>query len=724
MTFFNKRNREAETVPAHQATSGPLVGPVEAFETAVEAQTRAASMYGIEYHMHEMDWQQTQAMLDAGVKAPPQLALTLEGRDPPPEYAAAYPNYIFADGTSGYYEDFIPARSSNYLRAAQYFAGESAIDREFAERIAEYDGQIAKLQRENPGLRLMTSDQMFETVRQEAERYEQKEATDRRSWGGAFGQFAGGALASMNPTTDPWNVAASVVPALRGTTIAGRIGQQALVQGGIETVNQVAGVQEERRLLGLSHGLADAATRVGATAAGGAALQTVGEAFYAGARRFFRNTPTDPAPPVEVFERSAPPPVPERVAPDPGPRLPHIPEPEVEARLRQDARAVLDVLADEAPLSGLRAARPRLVQDMHIVAEQLSRWDGGRPAELDATLIRTGDAAYPVRVGSDLTFDRMPLVQSFAENQRAREIDPQTMKRFDELRAQKEEYRRVLDLVRAEKPASPELEKAVSDATKKLDDLVAKRSKVQGKKKIKDHERKIRRAQDELNAAVEAANGPAAQQDKTVAVLRRSLMHTDEQMRDLAPLVSRAYAKARNEWGNEEEGVRAALRAYDQNRANVEAPQKVPSYENTMASLSDQAPILKGAEVKPNETPADTALRVAEKQGEALEATTDNTRKLFSKTEEEKRLAAERETGDGAEAPIHHNKTDTTRDDALFEDNGSIRVEGSDHTFSMDDVMEFEMDDGTSKQMTVREAMREIRDAEMEFEAVSVCSIR
>ena len=67
MTWFNNVNRDAQSVTPDQAATGPKVGFLEAFNTAYEAQTRAAPQFGIEYHMSELDNQQTKALRDAGV---------------------------------------------------------------------------------------------------------------------------------------------------------------------------------------------------------------------------------------------------------------------------------------------------------------------------------------------------------------------------------------------------------------------------------------------------------------------------------------------------------------------------------------------------------------------------------------------------------------------------------------------------------------------------------
>mgnify|MGYP006892941814 FL=1 len=73
MTFHSEPNRDAMAGADDTVSTGPSVGFLEAFNTAYEAQTRAASQFGIEYHMSELDNQQTKALRDAGMADAPSL---------------------------------------------------------------------------------------------------------------------------------------------------------------------------------------------------------------------------------------------------------------------------------------------------------------------------------------------------------------------------------------------------------------------------------------------------------------------------------------------------------------------------------------------------------------------------------------------------------------------------------------------------------------------------
>ena len=421
MTFHSEPNRDAMAGADDTVSTGPSVGFLEAFNTAYEVQTRAASQFGIEYHMSELDNQQTKALRDAGVADAPSLIGELT-------------NYYGLDA-----ERFTPFddqyQSGEYLEVARNVAGEGDVPW-IGERSKQYDDKIKALRIQFPDLQLRTSDEMFKSVRDAAQEAERKEATDRRTWGGAAGGFLGGTLASMDPRTDPLNFATLGLGGA-GKTAVQRILVQGGAQGAVEALNQVTGVQEERRLQGLSHGFGDAAMRVGATAVGGAALQGAGEALVAGARRFFRNTPTDPAPAPAVIETPRPEPLPLRgMTPD---QL--VGEARVARLEQQGGRAMLDAVADETPLSGLRVGRERVATDLADMTRQLEDWAAGPPAGFTP---RTAVAAYPGARPDAMRTDFSAAVENNTRYQAARENDPVLFDRYETLAAKANTYRRWL----------------------------------------------------------------------------------------------------------------------------------------------------------------------------------------------------------------------------------------------------------------------------------------
>lgn len=679
MTFLSDSNRDAYSVGPDTVATGPLVGFFEAWSVAVDAQMRTSSQFGIEYFMHELDWQQTRAMLDAGVEAPPQLMLSLEGREPGdanPLFEMSAAQLLRRD--SGYYEDFVPERSGEYLDVARRYNGQE-ISPEFEERLQAYDARIAELRESNPELSLRTSREMFDQVRVAAETAEIREQTDRRTWGGAFGGFFGGALSSMHPGTDPLNFYTLGIGGA-GKTAVQRILMQTGAQGAIETVNQVTGVQEERQLLGLSHGFADAATRVASTALGAGALQGTGELVAAGARRWFRNTDTDPAPALDIAEPPREPlalPAPDRLK-----------EEAQIARIEQNPGTYLDMLADRAPLSGIRAGTQRSVADIRDIAQQLEAWDGGAPSAIGP---RTANAVYPsapttARVDTQAATDNARLYQM------AREADPQTFDKYDRLLERRNTYRRWTEELAQKRDADIQSTMETMDA--RMHALEARLRASQGKGNKAKIRAELREVQADREALLKVSE---AKETPDIAEVRKQLMRVDEQMRDLAPLIGRAYSRARGRWGTEANELDAVWEAYRQGKAEPDMPQPqgLPDFETAM-TLTDRAPIMAGASrVERGATSADTARNVAADNQKVIDAALEGYRA------EVKRLVD-------------------------VADDGVLRVEGQEYEFDIDaDKMFIPHEDGTGgREVTIREYLAETRRAEDELEAVSTCSIR
>ena len=130
MTFHSEPNRDAMAGADDTVSTGPSVGFLEAFNTAYEAQTRAASQFGIEYHMSELDNQQTKALRDAGVADAPSLIGELT-------------NYYGLDA-----EHFTPFdeqyQTGEYLEVARNVAGEGDVPW-IGERSKQYDDKIKAL---------------------------------------------------------------------------------------------------------------------------------------------------------------------------------------------------------------------------------------------------------------------------------------------------------------------------------------------------------------------------------------------------------------------------------------------------------------------------------------------------------------------------------------------------------------------------------------------------
>jgi hypothetical protein len=654
MTTLFDVNEDALTVTADQASTGPLAGFFASFEASRQSQYKTGAQYGLEYALYEQDWKQYQALRDAGIPDPPILNRT-----------DAALSDAFDYDLGGTYMD--TARASR--------GGE--VDPSNAKAIAEYDKRIAELQAARPDLHLYNSRQMFEVVAKNARDAEYADLSQKRTWGGTFGSFAGAVVGSVDPTTDPLNFATLGVGGV-GKTALQRILMQSGSQGAIEALNQITGVQESRDLMGLSSGFGDAATRVAGAAIGGGALQAAGEGVAALGKRFFRGTPVDPAPPVEsVVDVPSKPlalPPPDQLKAEAG-----------AARIEANPGAYVDYLADTAPLSGIRVGKARTAADLIEMTDALDNWDAPPPAFIRP---RTDAAAYAPGMEAPPRVDVARAVDSNARYQAARQQDPAVFDRYEKLLERKATFRRWIDELATGRNA--DVETTVSAIDTRIASLEARLRSTQGMKNkvsIKDQIKEARADKERVLKLSEQKETP------DVAQVRRELAKADEQMRDLAPLLGRAHARAQGEWSPDTATLDAVWDAYKAGKADIDPPVKsaLPSYDTAVA-LADKSPILKRA--KPEQaglTSADTATRVLADEAKIA----DEGLELFRET---------MKAVLGKEA------------------DGKLTV--GEHTFDLDaDRVHIEDADGNIREVSVREMLDENRETEYELEALQTCSM-
>ena len=652
MTILGDVNSDAMTVTAEQAATGPLAGFWASYETSLDAQRKTSALYGLEYAFYEQDYKQARVLREAGITDVPYL-----------------------NAADAAFSDQFDYDLGDVYAGAARMARDKFVDPETAKRVAEYDRRITEIQRTRPDLHLYTSKQMFEVVSRDAQQAELRDQTQRRTWGGAFGSFLGAVKASVEPTTDPLNFATLGVGGV-GKTALMRILSQTGSQGAIEAVNQVTGVQESRDLMGLSSGWQDALTRVGSAAVAGGALQAGGEALAAAGRRFFRSTPEDPAPD------------PRAVLDDPSKRLALPPPDQLKAeagaaRLEANPGAYTDYLADVAPLSGIRVGKARTAADLKEMTDALDKWDAPPAAFVKP---RTDAATYT----ADVANPRVDVSAALNNNrlyQAARAADEPAFTRYEKLLERKETFRRWIDEL------SQGRAKDVDETLEKIDtriaSLEARFRSVQGIKNKTRIKAEIAEARADKVKLLEAAK---TKETPDIAVVRKELAKADEQMRDLAPLIGRAYAKARGEWAPDTELMDEVWNAYKAGRTEVNMPAKneLPSYDTAVA-LADRSPVMQRA--RPDQTgatSADTAARVFADEAKVLD----------------EGLEAFRQT--------MKNALGDATDETLTVGN---------HTFSLNDRIYVELDDGTAKEVSVREMLEANRNSETELEAITTCSM-
>jgi len=662
MGIFDEQNEDALSISPDAAATGPRVGFLQNFEDSYNMQVRGSAMYGIEKAMHELDYEQVQAMRSAGIEDVPKLSDNAFG--------------FFGSG----------AFSGDYMDTAKFY--EDGGDPDVANQLKAYDDKVNSIREKYPNLRVLSSREMWDDVKAKAQQSEKKSETNRTTFAGSVGGFLGGAVGGLNPESDPLNFA--TMPLNAGRSVLGRIGFQGAAQGVVEGINQVTGVQDQRRLLGLDTGFADGLTRVAGAAIGGAAIQGIGEGTGALARRFFRNTPSDPAPRFEPPSRPAP------VDVSAVPRG-AIPADEVvgAAKLQAEPTSYMDYLQQVSPWSVSRQGKQRTVLDLDYATKSLNDWNGETPVNLRPLTLATqavtrGDYTAP----QPNIFDR--VAASSTVDSVARQIDPDTFRIYDKHADDKAWYSNMLETLKPEREQAAEAR--LTEINNRIDDLKEKADR-SGAMKAK----KIGKEIAELTAERDAVKQEMLTTDTPdMARIRQHLIRNDEKMRELAPVVSRAYARARNKWDNTE-ADRQALREMVRNGSKTvgTAPDGNTGTFVVPESIYDKAPLLKQASSIKGKLPdradaATVANHVLAEQSKVLDEVTETFRASLGKVVAKD---AKNEAGEAIK---------------------EIEIPGQKYKLRLDEDVIVD-EDGQS--LTVRQYLQKHVDSEEDLKAVTSCSI-
>lgn len=657
MSFFAEVNEDAVTVAPAAAATGARAGFLRAFETSYQQQVRGASMFGIQEAMRNREDRQRQALRDAGVENIPSISQQADD-----------PLRMFTDFGNDYYD------------AAEFY--EQGGDPEIGVRLREYDKRVEDLKKRFPQLQLETSIDMWRGVKREAQQFETRAATERQDIGGVIGSFLGGAVGGLNPNTDPLNFASLPVGGA-GKSAVSRIAIQAGAQGLVETGNQIFGVQDQRRLLGLGYGVGDAAMRIGAAALGGAAVQGFGEAVGYGFRKIFRGDPK--VPDVKLPEpQRLPPPAREGVVPaDP---------PTMAATYIERPQAYYDFINEVNPMRQTRAGKARMIDDLTYVEKHLDSWDGPAPYAVPPKM----DTAPPRSLSE---FTKIPNLQDVAFkadiDALARRVDPETFVKYDKLVEQKK-VSSVVD------PAAKE--EVIRAITSRQDAPLSPA------------------AQAVYDAMPAEARRPDTAEQWLDSNEPAIVTPVDAKLSELSPLIERAYARAKDEWGlsaAERIAVVEMVTAGNQ-RANFTGDaDALVEAAITRQGIEDAIPVLaqRPVDMKPDADAADVQMRVYDERDKAVadqaEVIANDARKLIKQAEAYDELdAAGKRAATEARAPGE-----------LPPD--QFKLPGYDEPMSLNDRIEVMNEDtGAIEEISVRELLQRQVDTDEDLKAVSSCSIR
>lgn len=467
---------------------GPRVGFMESMATSYDASTRE-TMDGILWKMSPMYSEQDKRLRSLGESEIPTL-----NRVDPRDLAAVY---------SG--EDDAPNLDMNEVSA--------------------YDKKITELRAKYPDQKFLTTQDMWNEVRTAAQEAARLDSEQRRTVAGSIGGFVGGVGAAFDPRYNFVNAVTLPFGGV-GKTAVTRSLSEGGVQSGIEAINEFTGQREARRMLGLDSSWEGTVSRIALTGAGGTVIRGLGEGGVAGfkaGRRWFSDTPKDPAPLPPMSKM----------------------EPEVPLTPQQQHTLNMSRLDYTDPsLARTRVGASRVISDLDEVTRTLDDWAGDLPINMKPR----SETAIPLE-GDGLRFsDDVRTRETLGEltiDEMARRVDPDTFRIYDNLAAKVNDLRGQIDTLR---PGDDVQREAVADLSDRIDELTAridKGSKAQVARKTKT----LGAEREALIAEREAILTELRTTDTPeMATLRKELIATDYKMRDMAPTVSRAYARARGEW--------------------------------------------------------------------------------------------------------------------------------------------------------------------------------
>jgi hypothetical protein len=550
---------------------------------------------------------------------------------------------------------------------------------------AKQDEELRALQKSFPDAGIKTYNEMYQGVRSNYDKMKVQLEQDYTT-GGTIGWVAGGMAAGLNPNTSPLSAITAPIGG-GGKNILMRMLGQAATQGVVQGLEEVTGVRANKQMLGENPSVGESIGNIAFAAAGGAALQGAGEAasfmFKGAKRRWFNNSKNDPAPlppvdPVKPVDPTV------QTGAAPGPVATRDVSP-----LSTEAEARLNAAVSE--VAGTSRASRRVGQvDFQYVMRNLEDWGGPRPWEIaPPTHSRLPDAG-----GVEKPFKFDVATKGETVDEIARRIDPETFRVYDKLAKEKETFRKSI----ADALALKDNAKLYGEIEPLQKELTALEEKIANANKRKAKIYEVRRTELKAKIADTEAKGVGAD-DMATAAYRQAVLDRDTRMRDLAPAVSRAYARAKGKW-QAYEGQRAQIEQMTM-RGETKVPNDyahiVDAAENAPreATVREAVPELNrpGVIQAENESAIDTTLRAMDEQ-----------KKMFDKA-------------------IEDMKTSIPKMLKLEGEEATIDIQGIETKLRLSD--EYLMDDGNgnTRTVSVRKMLQEIDEDNEIFGAIQTCSV-
>lgn len=652
-------NNDFVNSPEDVISSGPRVGFQQANSTAYNAVVSEAANKATD--IEDMYYKQNKTLRDLGEMNIPDVS--------------------FFGGAEGHVNvrDLEAVYSGNepfYQTQQEFDLGMS--------RVRAYDEHVKKLREKYPDANLRTSEDFVKDFQASTREAARQNAEQRRTFAGSVGAFIGEVGAGIDPRYNLFNTLTLGVGGF-GKTALTRIGTEAAGQAGIEAINEFAGGRSTRAMRGLDSSLSGSITRIATAGIGGGLIRGAGEGVAAGfkaGRRWFSDMPNDPAPP---------PPKADFTVDSAGRATDNFMTPEQAYALQKSTLQHLD-----PEMTRTRMGTSRVISDLEHTTERLNDWGGEMPSQLKPR----GDAAIPERVDgvrfSDDITTRAALGQ-LTPDELARRADPDVFRVYDELSSRAETLRLQLT---STKPDTAEWTRMITEANNKVSDLTDQI----GSRKLKPKERTALTAQ--RDAAIAERDTlmaqPRTNDTPRQAEMRDELQKADYKMRDLAPTINRAYARARGQFINDAKTAAAVKRMVAERRPRL-------ADEDLQAMLRD---VEKQTPDKQTAGVADTPITSRMNPGE-IDSSKPVVEAALKVVERDAKLAEE--------------SLDAFREslNSILKDEKGGKVTIGNHEFDLKkDILEVPNLDGEgSRRISVGELLDEMREADYEVKAVKTCSI-